>query len=115
MKNIVNANFWLDFKVFRSKNMSNNINVKPLTFPITLDPFRGYSYGNGQDAIGELDQNEDDEENNLNNRGSNETFNHPLGKKVNRSLHFVFLCFNFIIKLHHLFELYMVYQKMIFR
>ena len=80
----MNANFWSDFKFFRSKNMSSNINVKPLTFPITLDPFSGYSYGKRQNAIDELDQNMIDEENNLNKRVLNKSFNHPLGKKVNR-------------------------------
>ena len=64
--------------------MSNNIIVKPLTFPITLDPFSGYSYGKGDDTIGNSRGcvNVIDDENNLNAAVAHKTFNHPLGKKV---------------------------------
>ena len=70
--------------------MSNNINVKPLTFPITLDPFSGYSYGKDEDAIGNSQgcQSLIDEENNLNKTVKKKMFNHPLGKKFKRMTHF---------------------------
>ena len=90
--------------------MSNNINVKPLMFPITLDPFSGYSYGKGEDTKGNSRGcvNVIDDENNLNNTVPNTTFNHPLGKSQANDT----FCFHYMISLfHHLFGLLMVYKK----
>lgn len=59
-------------------------------FPITLDPFSGYSDGKDEDAIGNSQgcQNLIDEENNLNKTVEKKIFNHPLGKNFKRMTHF---------------------------
>ena len=54
--------------------MSDSNTNKPLTFPITHDPFSGYSFKKGH-------QNLIDEEHDENKMDENQTFQHPLGKK----------------------------------
>ena len=72
--------------------MSDNNTNKPLTFPITHDPFSGYSYKKGQQHL-------IDEEHDENKMDENQTFQHPLGKKYFDRLYIhrvLFLCNTFI-------------------
>ena len=80
--------------------MSDNNTNKPLTFPITHDPFSGYSYKKGQQHLidGEHDQNKMD---------GNHLFQHPLGKKYFDRLNIhranLFSCHTFISNVNHNF------------